>query len=313
MMIDPVEVLKKTTKSLLVPTSTSTPHPSDTAFPTIIPNPPTFQHADASGYRTLWAVFVIMVLASASFAALAWTVPVSRRLYHVLTTLITIIAALSYYGMATKQGTTYHHINKTHHHNKGIPPTHEDIFRQVFWARYVDWALTTPLLLVDLSLLAGLSGAHMTMAILADVIMILTGLFAAFAVGTGGQKWGWYAIACISFLVVIWHLGVNGRTAVSSKGAGTSKFYAMIAGYTVLVWLAYPIIWGVADGSRILSVNQEIIAYAVLDILAKPVFGVWLLAAHARLPETNVELGGFWTYGVGSEGRIRVGDDDEGA
>ena len=59
--------------------------------------------------------------------------------------------------------------------------------------------------------------------------------------------------------------------------------------------------------------DAEIICYAVLDILAKPIFGLWLLLTHSRLPETNIELGGFWSNGLGSEGRIRVGDDDEGA
>ena len=39
-------------------------------------------------------------------------------------------------------------------------------------------------------------------------------------------------------------------------------------------------VWGVADGSRIASVDAEIVAYAVLDILAKPVFGFWLLFTH---------------------------------
>ena len=42
-------------------------------------------------------------------------------------------------------------------------------------------------------------------------------------------------------------------------------------------------VWGVADGSRIASVDAEIIAYAVLDILAKPVFGFWLLFTHDSL------------------------------
>jgi hypothetical protein len=59
-----------------------------------------------------------------------------------------------------------------------------------------------------------------------------------------------------------------------------------------------------------MNVDQEIIAYAVLDILAKPVFGAWLLFAHQRIPETNVELGGFWSEGLGQKGAIRVGDDD---
>jgi len=47
--------------------------------------------------------------------------------------------------------------------------------------------------------------------------------------------------------------------------------------------------------------------------LAKPVFGAWLLFTHMSMPETNVEIGGFWSQGLGSEGQIRVGDDDEGA
>lgn len=62
-----------------------------------------------------------------------------------------------------------------------------------------------------------------------------------------------------------------------------------------------------------MNVDQEIIAYAVLDILAKPVFGAWLLFTHQSIPETNVEIGGWWSEGAGSTGAIRVGDDDEGA
>jgi bacteriorhodopsin len=41
-----------------------------------------------------------MVLASAAFSALAWTVPLQRRLFHTITTLITITAAISYFAMA---------------------------------------------------------------------------------------------------------------------------------------------------------------------------------------------------------------------
>lgn len=61
-----------------------------------------------------------------------------------------------------------------------------------------------------------------------------------------------------------------------------------------------------------MSVDAEIIAYAVLDILAKAVFGAWLLLTHAKVPETNVDLGGFWAYGASGEGAVRL-DDDEGA
>jgi len=299
------------TSTLLVPTTSSTGSPV-TSLPTVIPDKPIFEHATAAGVRTLWIVFVIMLLSSAAFTVLSWRIPVSRRLYHVITTLITIIAAISYFGMANGSGVSNHHTRKTEHHKQRIPDTHQPITRQVFWARYVDWSLTTPLLLLDLALLAGINGGHIVMLLLADLIMVLTGLFAAYG-HNAGQKWGWYTIACVAYLFVIWHLVVNGRPQAAAKGSKTGKFFAAISLYTLLIWTAYPIIWGIADGSRILSVNQEIIAYAVLDVLAKPVFGFWLLLTHAKLPETNIELGGFWSYGLGSEGRLRVGDDDEGA
>ena len=62
-----------------------------------------------------------------------------------------------------------------------------------------------------------------------------------------------------------------------------------------------------------MSVDAEIVAYAVLDVMAKAVFGIWLLIAHRSIPEAQVNLDGFWTNGLNSEGAIRVGEDDEGA
>ncbi|KAF2140863.1 uncharacterized protein K452DRAFT_319172 [Aplosporella prunicola CBS 121167] len=321
-MIHPEQVadmLRKSSSSLLLPTSTLLPVPTSSTspkpidpIPTVIPDPTHYESAGEAGMRTLWVVFVIMLVASAAFAAMSWTIPVQRRLYHVITTLITIIASISYFAMATGHGTSYHHIHVRETHNH-VPDTYYDVYRQVYWARYVDWSLTTPLLILDLCLLAGIDGAHTLMAIAADLIMILTGLFAAFGHEGTPQKWGWYAIACISYLFVIWHLALHGRARALNRGSKVAKLFGALAGFTLILWTAYPIVWGIADGARKASVNSEIIAYAVLDILAKPVFGLWLLLSHSRIPETNVDVGGYWAHGLSSEGTIRVGDDDEGA
>jgi bacteriorhodopsin len=141
--------------------------------------------------------------------------------------------------MATGNGTDYHRIVVTHKQHKNGPATREIILREVFWARYVDWFFTTPLLLLDLSLLAGLSGANILVAIFADFIMILTGLFAAFARGKG-PKWGWYTIACIAYLTIVYQLAYNGRHAVAGKDSKTKAFYGAIGGFTLLVWTVYP-------------------------------------------------------------------------
>lgn len=307
MIADPVSFPKLPTSTFASATSTVP------AIPSVIPTTaPEIQAASDVGKRTLWVVFVLMTIATIAFSAMAWNIPISKRLYHIVTTLITITAAISYFAMATGDGVSYHHVEVTES-NAHVPDTTRDIYREVYWARYVDWSITTPLLLLDLALVAGLNGGHIVMAIAADLVMVLTGLFAAFGTEGTPQKWGYYAIACIAYLVIVWHLAVHGRATAASKGGKVGGFFAAIAGFTAILWTAYPIVWGVADGSRRASVDAEIIAYAILDILAKPVFGLWLLLTHQNMPETNVELGGFWSHGLSSEGSIRVGDDDDGA
>jgi len=207
--------------------------------------------------------------------------------------------------MATGDGNSFAHIviKETHKH---VPDTIEHVYRQVFWARYIDWSLTTPLLLLDLAFLAGLNGSSILIAIVADLIMVLLGLFAAFGVNDG-QKWGYYAMACAAYLVIVYQLVVSGRKTVAAKDNATAKLFASLGGFTLILWTLYPIVWGIGDGARKWSVDAEIIAYAVLDVLAKPVFGFWLLTAHARKAES---IEGFWSNGLTGEGSLRVGDDE---
>jgi len=301
-MIDPMTALRKTS-SLLVPTSTATA--SVSPIPTVVPTPPHYETVGGTGSKTLWVVFAIMFLSTLAFIGMAMRVPVQKRLYHVLTAFITTFATISYFAMATGDGNSYAHIviKETHKH---VPDTVQHVFRQVFWARYVDWALTTPLLLMDLAFLAGMNGADILVTIVADLIMVLLALFAAFG-ATDGQKWGWYTMACVAYLVVVYQLVVSGRRSVMAKSGNTAKLFASIGGFTLILWTLYPVVWGIGDGARKWSVDAEIVAYAILDVLAKPVFGFWLLFAHGRNAES---IEGFWSHGLGGEGALRVGDED---
>ncbi|KAI1107133.1 opsin-1 [Jackrogersella minutella] len=279
---------------------------SHTPLPTVIPDIPRVYHQTSSevGHRTLWVVCVLMGLSSLAFYIMAMRVPVQKRFFHVITALVTTFAFLSYYAMATGDGISSH-TYVTERSKHGIVT--ELVERDIYWARYVDWSLTTPLLLLDLCLLAGLNGASILVTIVSDVIMILAGLFAAFS-GDEAQGWGWYAFACIAFLNIIYQVGYKGRHAISTKDNKTKAFFGAISLFTLLLWTAYPIVWGVADGSRRVNVDGEIIAYAVLDVLAKGVFGFWLLLTHDKIAQNLPSIDGFWANGLSHEGAIRVGE-----
>jgi bacteriorhodopsin len=210
------------------------------ANPLTAATPTDYQLSGETGHRTLWVLFVLMTLASAAFALLSWNVPVSKRIYHVNTTLLSIISALAYFAMATGQASSLscHAVRDRHGHD--IPDTFHDQCRQVFWARYVDWALTTPLVLLNLCLLAGVDGAHTLMAIAANVIMVLSGLFAAYGTAESAQKWGWFAISCLGYLFAVWHVGLHGTNRVRSKADRVQKLWAALAIYSLALLAAYP-------------------------------------------------------------------------
>jgi len=303
-MIDPQEVaaaFKTATSSFLAPTPTHSVLP----IPTVTPNHPTYQTVGDSGKKTLWVVFVLMFISTLAFMYLSWRTPVQKRLFHIITTFITAFATLSYFAMATGSGNSFSLtiIKEAHKH---VPDTVQHVYRQVFWARYVDWSLTTPLLLLDLAFLAGMNGADILVAVIADLVMVLTGLFAAYGT-TEGQKWGWYAMACFAYLVLVYQLAVAGRRSVMSKDSATAKLFGSIGGFTLILWTLYPIVWGISDGAQKWSVDTEIISYAVLDVLAKPVFGFWLLFAHGK---AVTSLTGFWSHGLSTEGGVRLDDDE---
>ena len=226
-------------------------------IPSVVPgSEPIYQVAGDAGQKVLWVVFAIMVIASGAFTIMWWKVPLVRwclpthsdplypaqhnkRLYHVITTIITLTAALSYFSMATGHGVALQKTVEREQHDH-VPDTFTTVYREVYWARYVDWVVTTPFLLLDLGLLAGMAGGHLFMMVTADVIMVLTGLFAAFGSEETPQKWGWYTISCISFLFIFWHLGLNGGANARAKGEKLRSFFVSISVYTVILWTAYP-------------------------------------------------------------------------
>jgi len=239
---------------------------------------------------------------------MSWNIPISRRVYHVITTLATIISALSYFAMASGMGSGFRCAEVTDSHEH-IPDTHHTVCRQVYWVRYVDWTLSTPLLLIDLCLLAGIDGAHTLMAVASSVIMTLAGLASAYGRKHTAQRWGWFAIAVLAYLFVIWHVALHGSRMARAKGDKVARLFGGLAGYIFVIWTIYPIVWGVAEGLHKTTVDTGVVIYGVLDILAKVGFGLYLLITQRKVPEANIDLDGYWSNGLASEGRIRIADD----
>jgi bacteriorhodopsin len=110
-----------------------------------------------------------------------------RRLTYLfpVTAGVVSVAAIAYFSMGSNLGFTPIEVE----FQRSNPKVHGQ-YREIFWVRYVDWFITTPLLLMDLLLTAGMPWPTILWVILVDEIMIVTGLVGALV--RSSYKWGYF-------------------------------------------------------------------------------------------------------------------------
>lgn len=208
--------------------------------------------------------------------------------------IVPIIAACAYFAMATGQGSVMLH-------DEAAPAGVERIF---YYARYIDWAFTTPLLLLTLCMTAMRHekkryGAVMGI-VLADVLMIAT----AFAFGASvvtWVKWAWFALSCVSFLGVYYVLWVPNLEVNATDRADIRATYRRDALLLSVVWFLYPIVLAVApDGLGVISDASSVLMIAILDVVAKVVFGLMSVASDTTATDRDL------LEGQGKRGSVRV-------
>jgi halorhodopsin len=144
------------------------------------------------------------------------------------------------------------------------------------WGRYLTWALSTPMILIALGLLAGTNVTKLFTAVTADIGMCVTGLAAALTTSSYMLRWVWYVISCAFFVVVLYIL--LAEWAEDAEVAGTAEIFNTLKVLTVVLWLGYPIFWALgAEGLAVLDVAITSWAYSGMDIIAKYLFAFLLL------------------------------------
>jgi len=144
------------------------------------------------------------------------------------------------------------------------------------WGRYLTWALSTPMILLALGLLADIDAGDLFAVIVADIGMCITGLAAALVTSSVAVRWAFYVISCAFFLVVLYALVT--RWPDDAARAGTGEIFGTLRALTIVLWLGYPIIWAVGvEGLALVPVGLTSWGYSILDIGAKYIFAFLLL------------------------------------
>lgn len=206
--------------------------------------------------------------------------------------LVPLFAAIAYFAMAVNQGAMT------------LPSG-----RVLLYARYIDWSITTPVLLLGLSIIA-LHGANRRPGLVAgllasDVVMIVTGMFFAMS-ETPSIKWVWYITSCVAFLAVYYILFGPMRAEARARDSERTDAYSRNLPALAILWLLYPIVVVLGpDGVGTWSATLATACITVLDLVAKVGYG-FLAAegsrkvADADLTRNEVSPAPFSSYAVPS-------------
>jgi len=230
-----------------------------------------------------WAVCAVMTCATIAFLVLGHRKRRSDRIFHYITASITMVAAIAYFSMASNLGFTPIAVEYSRSN-----PVVRGVNREIFYVRYIDWFITTPLLLLDLLLTAGMPAPTILFIILVDEIMIVTGLVGALV--TSGYKWGYFTFGCAALVYIVYHLAWESRRNAARLGNDVGRTFLMCGSLTMFLWILYPIAWGVCEGGNIISPDSEAVFYGILDLLAKPVFGALLIFGHRNIEPARLGL-----------------------
>lgn len=148
----------------------------------------------------------------------------------------------------------------------------------VYFARYLDWVVTTPLLLTALAL----TGMHqvkkkdpiiIASLVVADVIMITTGFIADLS--SGVSVYTWYLTGVTAFLVILWVIWVPLRKIAEKQDQKLYKVYLIMCGYLTFFWISYPNAWLLGpSGLQITGQAGATLLFVILPIFSKVGFSL---------------------------------------
>jgi bacteriorhodopsin len=228
----------------------------------------------------LWLGTAGMTLGTLYFVARGWGVEDrEQQRFYIITIFITAIASAAYFAMATGFGLTQVTVNGQ--------------VLDIYWGRYADWLFTTPLLLLDLALLAKADRNTIYTLVGLDVLMIGTGVIGALAASSAAIRIVWWAISTVFLLFLLYFLIRTLAEAATRQSPEVRKLTTTLRNMLIVLWLAYPVVWilGTEGTIGIIPLYWETAAFMVLDLTAKVGFGFVLLRSHSILEQATQSTG----------------------
>ncbi|WP_136602669.1 bacteriorhodopsin [Salinigranum halophilum] len=134
--------------------------------------------------------------------------------------------------------------------------------------RYVDWLLTTPVLVGYVAYTAGAPKRATASIVSADAAMIGIGWVAV--VTSGPIRFAAFTVSSACYVGLLWALYSYLPTFVNRQNTGRQHLFELLRNHVGLLWLAYPIIWLAGPlGVGLVSMLSVSLVITYIDVVAK--------------------------------------------
>jgi len=156
----------------------------------------------------------------------------------------------------------------------------------VLEARYVDWVITTPLIVYTLATIAGTDPRTKGKAMAADAVMIVLGYISS--VTTGAVKWAAFVASSAAFVLLLYYLVTALTESAGNRPPAVEAMFMGLRDLTVFLWLAFPLLWVVGpSGFELIQATDYAYLLAFMDLTAKAGFNL-IIALRTRAVRTTL-------------------------
>mmetsp|Transcript_1745 Transcript_1745/g.3925 ORF Transcript_1745/g.3925 Transcript_1745/m.3925 type:complete len:497 (+) Transcript_1745:20-1510(+) len=239
---------------------------------------------------TATLIFFVMMLGVAFFT---WRQKAGQRRNYVLLYCINMFSCIVYLVMAFGHGRIYVPEAQivVEADKLEVQLLYRPAIPAVWYARYIGWMLTTPLMLFLVGSASGAEPEIICFTVTMDLTMLVCGLIATVLPGEEASKWMFWLFGMVCYLILLYVLLKSFRAAALNIGR-KSKEGAKYAGedvgtliwIIVITWTIFPFVWITAEGSHQVTDDMQVILYAALDVISKASFTLGFLRLQISLP-----------------------------
>ncbi|CAK9438534.1 uncharacterized protein LODBEIA_P27580 [Lodderomyces beijingensis] len=241
------------------------------------------------GSDWLWAVFALFAFFAVIHGFIYSLTSVRRsglkKSLLIIPLFINSVMAFAYYTYASNLGYTW--IDTEFHHvttDRGLN------VRQIFYTKYIGWFLSWPLVLTIFTIVTHTSLTDDREDILKRIVQVFSAIFTRFLsievfvlgllIGSlirSSYKWGYFTFAVVAQLFTIYLVCVDLHTSFAAASRNVVGNVIIIL--FIVVWILYPVAWGLSEGGNVIQPDSEAVFYGILDLITfgfVPIILTWI-------------------------------------